>query len=141
VMALRRYEKGERSPSIAIVSVLAELAGVPPGWVLGDVRSTSALAGDAREFPEVPREGIAIVGHIEAELMRREDGEEVGGPQEAFETVERRVLRMRADGRLGDAGWNYWLALRRGAVLSGGYDPPEVEPPESGFESSGQSIA
>jgi len=37
--------------------------------------------------------------------------------------IERRLLRLRAEGQLGDAGWADWLAVREGARHYGGYEP------------------
>lgn len=138
--SIQRYENGERPPRTDYISTLASLAGVS----LASVFDAEGAAGETKapgHFQTVPEEGIQLIGHIEAELMRREDGEDDGGPQEAFEAVERRVMRLRAEGRLGDAGWNYWLALRRGAALSGGYSPADPQPSDPTSDRSAQSIA
>lgn len=82
-------------------------------------------------------EGHQIIGHLKAELLRAEEGGDVADPQAAFERVERRLLRLQGQGELSDAGWQYWLALREGAILFGGYDPPD--PTDRG--SRGQNTA
>lgn len=137
VMTIRRNEGGERSPSLDELRALARLAGVPLAWVTGDENALVRTPGqDPESCPGVPPAGLLIIGQLEAELSRREEGLDVGGPQEAFAFVEDTVLRMRANRTLSDDGWYYWLALRRGAVLSGGYDPPETGPPDTDSHSS-----
>lgn len=137
--SIQRYETGERCPRTDYVSTLASLAGVSLASVF-DAKGSTPAKQESGAFDGAPEEGIQLIGHIKAELMRREDGEEEGDPHEAFEAVERRVMRLRAEGRLGDAGWNYWLALRRGAALSGGYSPLDPDPTDPAADRSAQSI-
>lgn len=137
--SIRRYESGKKSPSVEVIRALAQMAQLPVGSLLDDDEQPETVS-QPMGFVEVPTEGVELIGHLQAELMRREDGEDVGGPHEAFQAVERRVVRLRSEGRLSDAGWNYWLALRRGAVLSGGYHPDGSELTDPASDSSAQSI-
>jgi transcriptional regulator with XRE-family HTH domain len=125
---IRRYESesDDASPSVEIARALAEIAEAPAAWLVsGDPSSSDGVLTD------VPPDALQILGHLEGELMRQEEDGEEGGAQVAFTRVERRVRALRAEGRLSDAGYLYWRALRRGAVLAGGYEPddPEAEDP------------
>lgn len=129
----RRYETGEKSPSAAVVRGIASIADVRVQELLGEE------VIDGPTFPEdAPPDGLQILGHIEAELMRQEEEGAEGGPQKAFEIVEQRVQRLRGEGRIDDAGYAYWRALRRGAVLAGGYEPEDRDPEDPAVNDSAQ---
>lgn len=126
----RRYESGQKSPSVEILRGIAEVAGSSIPELLGADRGRL----ERLPFPhEVPSDGLQILGHLEAELVRRDQQAAGHGVQKAFETVEARVERLRDEGRIGDAGYAYWLALRRGATLAGGYAPQEPIPEAADF--------
>lgn len=130
----RRYETGEKSPSAAILRGIASIADVRVQELLG-----AEVIDDGPSFPaDAPPDGLQILGHIEAELMRQEEEGAEGGPQKAFAIVERRVQRLRGEGRIGDAGYAYWRALRRGAMLAGGYEPEVPDPEDPALEDRAQ---
>lgn len=112
---------------------LAECLGVTLDWI---VRGPQGPGGDGPPVPDARSlweaggafdEALRILGHLQAELTRAADDAE-GDPdhQAAFARVERRIVRLRAEGRLSDAGWAYWLAVREGARLYGGYEPVDT---------------
>lgn len=106
---------------------LAECLGVTMDWIVrGPGGGPATDARPAWEAGGTFDEALRILGHLRAELARA--AEDADGPldsQAAFERVERRLRRLREDGRLTDAGWAYWLAVREGARMFGGYEPPD----------------
>lgn len=122
--SIQRYETGERTPRLDYVVALAEIGEISVAEVLGESAPTKVLA----PLIKVPPDGHHILGQIEYALDLRRDGDEPGGPHEAFADVEARVMKMRAENRISDEGWAYWLALRKGAALSGGYDVDSKDP-------------
>lgn len=138
------WENGHARPSGDNLISVARALQVTPNWLIADSgEADSSPESPSFAFPkDAPPHGLQIIGHIEAELMRqREQGDE-GSVQEAFEIVERRVQRLRGEGRIDDAGYAYWRALRRGAMLAGGYEPDEPEPEDPALDDRAQqSIA
>lgn len=132
-MQIRRYESGEASPSVAIVEAVAELGGASAAWIVSG-RSTTVASGHGEgrrgAADRGPHDGPWIVGQIEAELARLENEDVDDAVREALEIVGRRVERLRAAGRLDDAGYACWLAVRRVAALVGGGGPEAGDIPD-----------
>jgi transcriptional regulator with XRE-family HTH domain len=121
------WENDHFAPEGPNLERLADCLGVTMDWIVRgaeepvDDAPTSLDAGPIWERGGTFDEALRILGHLRAELTRCSDRGDAD-PQVAFERVERRLLRLRAEGRLGAAGWAYWLAVREGARLYGGYE-------------------
>lgn len=136
------WENGHARPSGDNLVTVARALQVTSGWLMGAQGEAEIPESDGGSFPtDAPADGLQILGHLDAELMRAEEEGIDDGPQRAFEIVERRVQRLRGEGKIDDAGYAYWRALRRGAVLAKGYVPEDPDPVDPALSGSQENVA
>jgi hypothetical protein len=129
--SVRRYEADPakspgfaRVPRVDYLRALADLAGVPPSWLL-----VGATPGD----PPASRRVESARRRIESEIQglvsssarsRDPNAESVDDPQAVFAEIDRRYRQRLRDGDIDEVTWQCWLAFREGAILGGAYRPP-----------------